>query len=146
MPRFRSNLDKNDQPLCKIMVYPFFIRQPKEGAQKYHACLALIDTGANRSCITDKLAKELKLSPISVESVNNTTGIHTTNVYRINILVASYNVNHQQKEDLSVKNFLGVNVMEIKHMDNNKFQCILGMDIIKQGHLTFFDNSYVFSL
>ena len=36
--------------------------------------------------------------------------------------------------------------MEIKHMDNNKFQCILGMDIIKQGHLTFFDNSYVFSL
>ncbi len=95
---------------------------------------ALIDTGANRSCISRRLASVCQLVPVSYMSVRSAQGISEANVYSADIKLPS---------EISFKN---VPVMEFN--GGSDFDVILGMDILSQGDIaiTNADGQMLFSM
>lgn len=83
--------------------------------------LALIDTGATNTSISSRLANSLGLKIIEQCKVNAAGGIHTANVYSINVLLRN------------MVNFANIRAAEF--VTNNKFDVIVGMDILTLGDL-----------
>ena len=83
--------------------------------------LALIDTGATNTSISNRLATSLGLKIIEQCEVNAAGGIHIANVYMIDVLLRS------------MVEF--ANVRSAEFMANGKFDIIIGMDILTQGDL-----------
>jgi hypothetical protein len=80
---------------------------------------ALWDTGANRSCVSARLAKRLGLANSDVYDVVGVNGVHSAKVYRLDILLPNM---------VSVRD-----VYATEFIDNGDFDVIRGMDIITCG-------------
>jgi hypothetical protein len=81
--------------------------------------LALWDTGATASCISQKLARLLDLKKIDMCQVRGVTGTQQSPVYLVDILLPS--------------NVAINNVRVTEFLDNGNFEVLLGMDIITYG-------------
>jgi hypothetical protein len=79
----------------------------------------LWDTGANRSCISAKLARQLALTSIRTGETIGANGIFASNMYLLDILLPN---------KVSVHN---VKVTEF--IDSDDFDIIIGMDLITLG-------------
>ncbi|MDR1101684.1 MAG: retroviral-like aspartic protease family protein [Clostridiales bacterium] len=79
---------------------------------------ALWDTGANRSVITEKLAGELQLVPISQINVNTPSGSHKANIYQVDVLLP---------------NNVAISKLEVCSGHSNQWDMLIGMDIITMG-------------
>lgn len=107
----------------------------KFGKLEFKSKNTLIDTGANISCISKKLVKELKLVPIGIAKVSTPSGIAILNKYII---------------DISFKGkmeFINIFVLE-SEIGNQGIDLLLGMDILKNTDIAIsnFDNHTQFSM
>jgi hypothetical protein len=80
---------------------------------------ALWDTGANRSCVSARLAERLNLFKIDTADTSGINGVFSSFVYLVDIILPNM---------ISVRN---VRVAEF--IDDNDFDVIIGMDIITCG-------------
>ncbi len=155
MPSISRNISKNLQPLCDVYITA---RQPASkndviniSTITKNTFIALIDTGANHSCITDRLVKRLDLSPILMaNSVINTTGVQKVNTYEVCLyipVVGQQKVNEtNMQETIDVKGFMNIKAIETKYHKSSIFDVIIGMDIICKGHLTIVGSVFHFSI
>ena len=112
--------------------------------------IALIDTGANHSCITDRISKILELNSITNAEVVNTSGVVKVPVYEVCLyiptIISRKQINAvQSQETIDIKGFLNIQANEIKYSKQNVFDVIIGMDIISKGHLTVVGGIFHFS-
>ena len=125
--------------IARSIVMPVVACQSKILCQKFRLkkieadVLALIDTGATNTSISDRLAASLGLKIIEQCEVNAAGGIHIANVYMLDIMLRN------------MVEFQNIRVAEF--MSNDKFDCLIGMDILTQGDLaiTNHDNRTVLS-
>ncbi|MGI6475657.1 MAG: retropepsin-like aspartic protease [Candidatus Dojkabacteria bacterium] len=95
---------------------------------------AIWDTGASHTCITEKLAQELKLIPISKRDTNTAGGIKIVNVYIV---------------DIQLPNKLIIPSIQVSAVNlPNTADALIGMDIIGLGDfsVTNYQGNTVFSL
>ena len=88
---------------------------------------SLVDTGANCSCISKRIANYLNLMPIDVVTINTPSGSAIVNVYAIDIVI-----NNE------------VQIMDVRVCDsdigNQGIDLLLGTDIISLGNLNITNN------
>ena len=125
--------------IARSIVIPVLVNQSKILCSKFKFekkeadVMALIDTGATNTSISDRLAKSLGLKIIEQCEVNAAGGIHIANVYLIDVLLRSL---------VEFKN-----IRSAEFIANDKFDIIIGMDILTRGDLaiTNHDNQTVLS-
>jgi len=98
--------------------------------------LALIDTGATRTCITGNIIRRFDLQPVSKLLVASATSApERRRAYEVSLgLFCSSDVMHSETTSLYVLNQPFVAPIFI---DNNNFDVLIGMDLISQGRLVF---------
>ena len=82
--------------------------------------IALWDTGATKTCVSEELAKELNLIPTGKQIINTPSGSSVQNTYLIDLLLPN-----------------GVTINKIMILDakigNQKIDMLIGMDVITLG-------------
>jgi predicted aspartyl protease len=98
------------------------IRCRKFGIEKIEADVyGLVDTGATNTSISNKLAASLNLKAVEQCKVATAGGIHIANVYSI---------------EISIKDMIKfTNIKAAEFVKNDKFDIIIGMDILTLGDL-----------
>ena len=113
--------------LLTSIITPIRVRQSYELCQFYNLVCqqndarALWDTGATGSCISQGLAQFLNLSPVDMCRVHGVSGVHTSRVFVVDILLPS--------------NFVVKNLRVSEFLDNGNFELLIGMDVITLGDL-----------
>ncbi|MDR0502234.1 MAG: retroviral-like aspartic protease family protein [Treponema sp.] len=113
--------------ISKSIIIPVTICQSRELCREYNLeakeadVMALIDTGATNSSVSNRLADILDMKVIDQCKVAAAGGIHTADVYLI---------------DISLKNMINFsNIRSAGFFGNDAFDIIIGMDILTQGDL-----------
>ena len=88
---------------------------------------ALIDTGATKSCITEKLAKKLNLIPIGKTTITGASGKKNSDIFKVCLCIPVKNKNLQHYEMIETDVLSCSSIIGIE----NNFDVILGMDILK---------------
>ena len=89
----------------------------------------LIDTGAQRTCITKSAARQMGLRPRGKMRLGSVYSIEQHNQYRF-VLGALY-------DDGGTRGYFWFDeVVGVDFRDNEDFEVLIGMDIISQGDLT----------
>ncbi|HMQ69664.1 MAG TPA: SEC-C metal-binding domain-containing protein [Ignavibacteria bacterium] len=89
-----------------------------------HSFIAIWDTGATSSCITQSVVKKLNLKPISITKVTTGGGVLDRNVYLINIYLPN---------KVSIPFVKVVEVSDLSQDINDKLEVLIGMDVISMG-------------
>lgn len=87
---------------------------------------ALVDTGANSSCISERLALACKLKPVSALKMISAHGMSIAQIYEVSLKLPN--------EIL----FEAVPVVEVS--GSKSFDVIIGMDILSKGDFAFSSN------
>ena len=87
---------------------------------------ALIDTGANSSCISERLANACRLRPISAMKMISAHGMSIAQIYEVSVKLPN--------EIL----FESVTVVEVS--GSKSFDVIIGMDILSKGDFVYSSN------
>jgi len=105
------------------------IRCHQFGIEKIQADVyALIDTGATNTSISNRLAASLNLKAVEQCKVAAAGGIHIANVYSI---------------EISIKDMIKfTNIKAAEFIKNDKFDIIIGMDILTLGDLAITNHDY----
>ncbi|MCL2185659.1 MAG: retroviral-like aspartic protease family protein [Treponema sp.] len=113
--------------IARSIIIPVLVSQSKEICKEFNIetkeadVMALIDTGATNSSISDKLANSIGMKAVDQCKVAAAGGIHTANVFLI---------------DISLKNMINFNnIRSAGFFGNDAFDIIIGMDILTQGDL-----------
>ncbi|MCL2007699.1 MAG: retroviral-like aspartic protease family protein [Treponema sp.] len=125
--------------IARSILIPLVASQSKILCEKFSIekieadVLALIDTGATNTSISKRLAESLALKVIEQCEVGAAGGVHIANVYLIDVLLRN------------MVEF--TNIRSAEFMTNEKFDIIIGMDILTKGDLaiTNHDNRTVLS-
>jgi len=134
-----QSLTFHSPDIAKSIIIPVIISQSKELCKEFNIeekeadVMALVDTGATNSSISNKLANSLNMKVIEQCKVAAAGGIHTANVFLI---------------DISLKGMINFkNIRSAGFVGNDVFDIIIGMDILTQGDLaiTNHDNQTVVS-
>ncbi|MDX2073493.1 MAG: aspartyl protease family protein [Alphaproteobacteria bacterium] len=132
MPCLTGVLNNSLQAIIDVAVAP----TSGQAHAKLQNFRALIDTGANRTCITAHVVQALSLSPIGKLPMRSASHTIDTNIYMVDLGLPFGGIMRLDK---------GKEVMEC--CDNSEFEIIIGMDIISQGTLTVSpDNRFIFCL
>lgn len=125
--------------ISRSIIIPVIVCQSVKLCKKFNLekieadVLALVDTGATNSSISNKLADGIGLKTIEQCRVDAAGGSHISNVYSI---------------DVFLRNMVSFsNIRSTEFVENDMFDIIIGMDIITQGDLaiTNHDNRTVVS-
>lgn len=134
MPSLKGRLE-NGRALVKVGIRPFQAYQPVDGQSTtidltFTEYTALIDTGALRTCVSERIVSELKLSKtgrIDVFNVKRAES-HWTYLFYVGIW---------PDDDGERPTVIGIGD-EITGIDlgfNKFFDVLLGMDVIGRGYL-----------
>ena len=107
-------------------------------------CDALLDTGANKSCIADRLARKLGLSVHEKQKISSISDSTESNVYRINIHVP-FDALLRREGRIVVSNCFNMSVFGIPGIDDS-FDLLLGLDYISQGSLHVAGDAFTFCI
>ena len=119
--------------IARSIVIPVVVSQSKILCQKFKFkkieadVMALIDTGATNTSISDRLAISLGLKAVEQCEVYAAGGVHIANVYMIDVLLRS------------MVEFTNIRAAEF--LANEKFDIIIGMDILTLGDLAITNHS-----
>lgn len=104
-----------------------------------HPYRALIDTGAQRTCITRSAAKRLGLTPRGKVRIGNVSTIesHTAYTFAVGFW---YEINGGETMNTSPAYYGFSPIMGVDFKDNGDFDVLIGMDIISQGDLFIWRN------
>ena len=107
---------------------------------------ALVDTGAQSTCITKTVADQLKMIPIGKVPVNGVSGVQYHNNYLFHV---GFPIGMRQEEETVVRGELQILTASIQGAELSGvpgFDVLLGMDVICTGSLKIDgDGSYSFS-
>jgi len=113
--------------IARSIIIPVIVNQSEILCRKFNLekieadVLALVDTGATNTSISDRLAKKLCLRIIEQCRVDAAGGAHIANVYSI---------------DVSLRGMVPfTNIRSTEFVENDMFDIIIGMDILTQGDL-----------
>jgi hypothetical protein len=106
---------------------PATLEELKGQGKELNKYVAIWDTGANNSCVTKKIVKDLGLKPTGIVEVRHAKGKSMTNTYLVNIILPS-NVMIGQVRVTEVDLVPDMNVAIEKQP-----QVLIGMDIIGIG-------------
>lgn len=128
------------QVLLKVAVLPVdddsYDPDRLSRVQKLHVLDALVDTGAQGTCITRRAAQQLGLTPIGFIPVQGVSGIQYHNNYLFQIGFADI----QQHEIGFAKSEMHIFPQPIEGAEfdsgNADFDILLGMNVISIGDLT----------
>ncbi len=144
MPSYKASVENN---ACYVIVW---ISQAARGGQVTDDTMqsnkpfrALIDTGATRSCITEKVAKAINISPTSKAPMMSASGMKNANVYDISLSLPIAQVSDGGASE-AIKTFLSLPVMEIT--DNESFDVILGMDFLLHCNFILAHGEFIISI
>jgi len=113
--------------IARSIIIPVIVCQSEILCRKFNLekkeadVLALVDTGATNSSISNKLAAGIGLKAIEQCRVDAAGGSHVSNVYSIDVLL----------RDLVAF----TNIKSTEFVENDMFDIIIGMDILTQGDL-----------
>ena len=113
--------------IARSIIIPVIVNQSEILCRKFNLekieadVLALVDTGATNTSISDRLAKNLGLRVIEQCRVDAAGGAHIANAYSIDVLLRS------------MVSF--ANVRSTEFVGNDMFDIVIGMDILTQGDL-----------
>ena len=103
---------------------------------KLFQCLALVDTGATRTCITQKIADFLDMLPEGEREVFGVHGSQKTMVYSVSLVVPQI-VFLQE----------AMPVFRIHTQPENGYDALLGMDVLSKGNFQLdFSGNFVFCI
>ena len=88
---------------------------------------ALFDTGATKSCITEKLAEKLNLIPISKTIITGASGKKNSDIFIVYLCIPVYRDNKKHYEVIETDVLSCFSTIG----EENNFDVILGMDILK---------------
>jgi hypothetical protein len=96
-------------------------------------CSALVDTGANCTCIAPKVVQETGLLPIGKRDMVSASHVTPTNNYLFNLGLAA-GLQQQPTGEISgsISFFEGINGMEF-NPGPARFDILLGMDVLRRG-------------
>ncbi len=104
---------------------------------KVHMLNGMVDTGADKTCISSKAAQSIQISPVSKITVQGATGSNQMNQYRIDLLLQF------GKQSLAMSNFLAVEYSS----NSTLYDVLIGRDILCKGVLTMdFSGHFSFSI
>jgi hypothetical protein len=134
MHQVTGNLDQNNRVLIKVGIRHFEPSGPVDGhsnavSLNFRECTALVDTGARRTCITEKIAQDLGMRRIGEVEVWNVKRPerHWTYLFHVAIWPES-------AEGLPLPPYgIGDEIEGIDVGNHPYFDVLLGMDIISQG-------------
>lgn len=107
-------------------------------ATENHSYIAIWDTGATSSCITQNVVSKLDLKPISITKMTSSGGVFDRNVYLVNIYLPN---------KVAIPFVKVIEVSDLTQDVNDKIEVLIGMDIISMGDfsITNKDNRTCFS-
>jgi predicted aspartyl protease len=112
----------HDTIVNRILI-PCIIDKPKTGTPVSGTVLALWDTGATTTCISEKLVQKLGLAPDDIMDLKMAdSSIHTSNVYSVQITMGKFTIPFIRVCDLP--------------MINTGHDVIIGMDVMNRGDLS----------
>jgi hypothetical protein len=136
MRQVTGRLDQNNRVRIKVGIRHFEPLGPVDGTSTvqpliYRECLALVDTGARRTCVTEKIAQELNMRRISEVEVWNVKRPerHWTYLFHVAVWPDS------EGQNLLPPFVIGDAIEGIDVGNHPYFDVLLGMDIISQGRL-----------
>lgn len=121
-----------------------------ENKDKIIPCRALIDTGATISVISKKIIEDLKLKPISETIVGSVShNNQKTNIYTVHMGIA---VNERivptaqgLRQNAEIIWF-PISVVAGEAIHEQGIDCIIGMNVIMEGHLSIAAGHFIFSI
>lgn len=102
------------------------------------SCQALVDTGAERSCITEQLAAKLQLSCQGITQLNSASGSVRSKLYSVNFHIqVPVGADCEDDQEEIQRRVLGASWMDVEVMSipgiDDSFDAVLGMDVIHRG-------------
>lgn len=99
---------------------------------------ALIDTGADYTCISPTVVSTIGLTPVGMEAVQSATGVTPMNYYLADLILPFGEAGFV---------FQATRVSEFAGSAGGPFQMLLGRDVLCEGVFTLnFDGSFTFSI
>lgn len=135
MPCIQTKISPNNQAMLEVLIFPGGKWTPSTEAtndlnqlppKSFVRCHALIDTGANQSCISKLASEYIGLTPTETASVQGVHGSQETKIYSVDLVLPDI---LWFQENISL--------CEVNYPKENPFQAIIGMDIISLGTLHF---------
>ena len=133
--RFLRGKTQNNRIIIKVGIRPFQPYEPVEGIStpmnlNYRECLALVDTGALRTCIGERIVQELGLKRKSRANIWNVkrSEPHWTYLFYVGIWPDT----DDQHAPPAVFG-IGREIEGIDVGNHPYFDVLLGMDILSQG-------------
>ena len=130
MPCVRTEIDGQNQAVLSVVVLPpgkwreIAAREGQVSEQDAYPCSALIDTGANRSCISKHVADALGIKPRGRAPIRGVHGMKESNLYTVDFIL------------WDVRHFIGdIDLVEVDFPKKNKYEALIGMDVISRGTL-----------
>jgi len=137
MPSYKGRILNNQ---CIINVWVNLAESDRDPHKKYrmdeHSFTAIIDTGAQRTCIGRQVIERLNLDPKGKAKMQSASTETYVNQYRVDMFLpiteriphATEHDNVDVAENVSVKYWASHTVIGL---DNDKFECLLGMDMLQ---------------
>ena len=124
MPCLKGSYDAHLGPIIHVGILPGGL--PTRSTQPAHGFPALLDTGAQITCISPRVVRALNLLPLGLRDVNSATGIVPVNTYLIDLVLP-----------LGLKRVFrsGMLVMEFAADHLNAVQVLIGRDLFSRGTL-----------
>lgn len=162
MPSFSRQIDRHWQFIVGIKIFP-----PTESGDDFDRAAkaaagyrALVDTGANHCCISEKVVADLNLRPYSQSEMMTAGAPHTALLYRVDIAISVTETelrSEKQKDGQVVltphpvfetsKGFSHVKVSAIPDIGGDRgFDVILGMNILSHFHITLHQGQIIISI
>ncbi len=162
MSSFSRQMNQHGQFIIGMKIFPPV--QSKDdfdrSAKSATAYRALVDTGANHCCISEKVVADLKLQAYSQSEMMTAGKPHIVSSYIINIAISVRETElrmEKQKDGQVVlkphqvseisKGFSQIKVSAIPDIGNDRgFDVILGMNILSHFHITMHQGTIIISI
>ena len=135
MPCITRGFDPAIGPLINLgIAKPGTIKgTPGSQAVEIHGYIALIDTGADVTCISPKIVSEIGLSLLGKREVASALSVESANFYLADVALALAD----PSPDVAVQTLVSENMelMEFQTISPH-YQALLGRDIISRGLFT----------
>lgn len=136
MHQLTGKLDKNNRVLIKVGIRHFEPLSPVEGQShtvslNFRECTALVDTGARRTCVTEKIAQDLNMRRIGEVEVWNVKRAERHWTYLFQVAIWPDSADGTPLPPYGI----GDEIEGIDVGNHPYFDVLIGMDIISRGTL-----------
>ena len=162
MPSFRQRINQKQQFIIGVHAFTPFTDEvdQAQALQTARPYPALVDTGATRCCISEKIVRDLNLQPHSQITMETAGHPISAQVYFIGIVVSVVETvsQHETQPDGSTSVTLTpvaqaqrgspqMRVTALPDIDAERgFEIILGMDMLNNFHITLHDGDIIISI